>query len=341
MSISSILVPAVLFFALGMFACIIKSDLKFPPDMHKMIVIYLLVGIGLHGGKALSEASMSSAIPAVIAALLLGFGLPIVAYIIMRFIGKIDPMNSAAIAAHYGSVSAGTYMTAVAFLNGISVDYEAYPVIMLAIMESPAIIIGLILAGYSRRVLAAQQSSIGGPAVAAEEGDGHQKGMLKHLVIESFTNGSILLLFGSMAIGSIINEPNMTKIEPFFDKIFMGALCLFLLDMGMEAGKRISEFKDVGIFLVIFGVIMPIIGATVGILLGHFWLQYSIGGVTLVTVLAASCSYIAVPPAMRLAVPEANPSFYLTLSLGLTFPFNVLVGIPIYYGAAQWLAYNY
>ncbi|MDV6345474.1 sodium-dependent bicarbonate transport family permease [Nitrosomonas sp. Is37] len=339
MSISSILVPAVLFFALGMFACIIKSDLKFPPDMHKMIVIYLLVGIGLHGGKALTESSMSSAIPAVLAALILGFGLPIIAYIIMRFLGKIDPMNSAAIAAHYGSVSAGTYMTAVAFLNGINVEYEAYPVVMLAIMESPAIIIGLILAGYSRRVLAMQQRGIGGAAVAGDHGD--QKGMLKHLVIESFTNGSILLLFGSMAIGSIVSEPNMTKIEPFFDKIFMGALCLFLLDMGMEAGKRISEFKDVGFFLVIFGVIMPLIGASVGIVIGHFWLQYSIGGVTLVTVLAASCSYIAVPPAMRLAVPEANPSFYLTLSLGLTFPFNVLAGIPLYYAGAQWLAHNY
>jgi len=153
MSISSLLVPAILFFALGMFACIIKSDLKFPPDMHKMIVIYLLIGIGLHGGKALATSNMGDALPAVWAALAFGVGLPIIAYIILRALGKIDPLNAAAISAHYGSVSAGTYMTAVAFLGGIGITYEAYPVIMLAIMESPAIMIGLVLAGYSRKVM--------------------------------------------------------------------------------------------------------------------------------------------------------------------------------------------
>ncbi len=324
MSITSLLVPAILFFALGMFAQVIKSDLKFPPDMHKMIVIYLLIGIGLHGGKALTQGSMGDALPAVAAAFLFGIGLPIVAYIILRAIGKIDPLNAAAISAHYGSVSAGTYMTAVAFLGGIGVTFEAYPVIMLAIMESPAIMIGLVLAGYSRKVM-------GGAAKG-------EKGMYMHLLREAFTNGSILLLFCSMGIGAVVSDPSYHKIEPFFETIFMGALCLFLCDMGMEAGKRLSEFKAVGIFLVGFGIVMPLIGAICGLMVGHFWLGYSVGGVTLVTVLAASCSYIAVPPAMRLAVPEANPSFYLTLSLGVTFPFNVVIGIPLYYGAAQYLA---
>lgn len=324
MSITSLLVPAILFFALGMFAQVIKSDLKFPPDMHKMIVIYLLIGIGLHGGKALTQGSMGDALPAVAAAFLFGIGLPIVAYIILRAIGKIDPLNAAAISAHYGSVSAGTYMTAVAFLGGIGVTFEAYPVIMLAIMESPAIMIGLVLAGYSRKVM-------GGAAKG-------EKGMYMHLLREAFTNGSILLLFCSMGIGAVVSDPSYHKIEPFFETIFMGALCLFLCDMGMEAGKRLSEFKAVGVFLVGFGIVMPLIGAICGLMVGHFWLGYSVGGVTLVTVLAASCSYIAVPPAMRLAVPEANPSFYLTLSLGVTFPFNVVIGIPMYYGAAQYLA---
>lgn len=329
MSVSSLLVPAILFFALGMFACLIKSDLKFPPDMHKMIVIYLLIGIGLHGGKALSGSDMSSALPAVWAALGFGIGLPIVAYIILRVLGKIDPLNAAAISAHYGSVSAGTYMTAVAFLGGIGVTFEAYPIIMLAIMESPAIMIGLVLAGYSRRVM-------GGGAETKVD-----KGMMKHLVIDAFTNGSILLLFGSMAIGWVVSEPSYHKIEPFFELIFMGALCIFLCDMGMEAGKRLSEFKTVGVFLVGFGIVMPLIGAVCGLFVGHFLLGYSVGGITLVTVLAASCSYIAVPPAMRLAIPEANPSFYLTLSLGVTFPFNVVVGIPMYYAAAQYLHETY
>ncbi|MER2512161.1 MAG: sodium-dependent bicarbonate transport family permease [Nitrosomonas ureae] len=327
MSISSLLVPAILFFALGMFACLIKSDLKFPPDMHRMIVIYLLIGIGLHGGKELAAADMGDALSAVWAALAFGFGLPIIAYIILRGLGKIDPLNAAAISAHYGSVSAGTYMTAVAFLAGIGVTYEAYPIIMLAIMESPAIMIGLVLAGYSRRVT-------GGESKA-------DKGMMKHLLIDAFTNGSILLLFGSMAIGSVVSEPSYHKIEPFFELIFMGALCIFLCDMGMEAGKRLSEFKSVGVFLVGFGIAMPLFGAACGLFVGHFLLGYSIGGITLVAVLAASCSYIAVPPAMRLAIPEANPSFYLTLSLGVTFPFNVVVGIPMYYSAAQYLHATY
>jgi hypothetical protein len=241
----------------------------------------------------------------------------------LRGVGKIDPLNAAAISAHYGSVSAGTYMTAVAFLTGLGVTYEVYPVIMLAIMESPAIMIGLVLAGYSRK-------NIGG-AVKAD------KAMYKHLILEAFTNGSILLLFGSMAIGAAVSDSSYKKIEPFFETIFMGALCIFLCDMGMEAGKRLAEFKEVGLFLVGFGVIMPLIGAFFGLLVGHYYLHYSVGGVTLVMVLAASCSYIAVPPAMRLAVPEANPSFYLTLSLGCTFPFNVVVGIPTYYAAAQYL----
>lgn len=332
MSLSSLLVPAILFFALGMFACLIKSDLKFPPDMHKMIVIYLLIGIGLHGGKELAASNLADAIPAVWAALGFGVGLPIIAYIILRWLGKIDPLNSAAISAHYGSVSAGTYMTAVAFLGGLGVTYEAYPVIMLAIMESPAIMIGLVLAGYSRRVMGGAAS--GTPTKA-------NKGMMKHLIIDAFTNGSILLLFGSMAIGASVSEASYHKIEPFFELIFMGALCIFLCDMGMEAGKRLSEFKSVGLFLVGFGIVMPLIGAACGLVVGHFILGYSVGGITLVTVLAASCSYIAVPPAMRLAVPEANPSFYLTLSLGVTFPFNVVVGIPTYYAAAQYLHESY
>jgi hypothetical protein len=209
-------------------------------------------------------------------------------------------------------------------LNSMNVTYEAYPVIMLAIMESPAIMIGLVLAGYSRKIMGGAQKG--------------EKGMFGHLAKEAFTNGSILLLFLSMGIGYVVSEPSYKKIEPFFEGIFMGALCIFLCDMGMEAGKRISEFKTVGIFLVAFGIVMPIIGATFGMLVGHYYLQYSVGGVTLVTVLAASCSYIAVPPAMRLAIPEANPSFYLTLSLGVTFALNIVIGFPTYYAIAQHLA---
>ena len=214
-------------------------------------------------------------------------------------------------------------MTAVAFLGGIGITYEAYPVIMLAIMESPAIMIGLVLAGYSRKVM--------GGATKAD------KGMYKHLLLEAFTNGSILLLFGSMAIGAAVSDASYKKIEPFFELIFMGALCIFLCDMGMEAGKRLSEFKQVGLFLVGFGVAMPLIGAFFGLLLGHYYLGYSVGGVTLVTVLAASCSYIAVhrpcDSRSRRLIPRLPDAI-----AWLYFPFNVVIGIPSYYAAAQYLA---
>ena len=316
MDLSNLLIPAVLFFALGFVAQAVRSDLKFPPELAKALSIYLLVGIGLKGGIELSHADFGDALNAVTAALVLGFSLPIVAYLIL-LAGRLDKLNASAIAAHYGSVSAGTFLTAIAYLNAQEIAYESYPVIMLAIMESPAIIVGLLLARFSR-------SSEAGEDDARENHMGE-------LMRDAFTNGSVMLLFGAMVIGLVVKPDSLATITPFFSTLFMGVLSLFLLEMGMEAGKRIYEFRRAGLFLVSFGVVMPLIGATAGILVGHYWLDFSEGGVLLVAVLGASASYIAVPPAMRLAIPEANPSFYLTLSLGVTFPFNVLVGIPLYH----------
>jgi len=315
--LDNLLIPAVLFFALGFFARLIKSDLRFPPDMGRALSIYLLVGIGLHGGLELAQAQLNTAILAIIWALILGMCLPIIAYFLLQ-LGRLDKLNSAAIAAHYGSVSAGTFITALAFLDSNQISYETYPLIMLAIMESPAIIIGLILANIARRGQASPQK-------------------LGNLVHEAFTNGSVVLLLGSIVIGYFAEPEALTKIKPFFDDIFMGVLCLFLLEMGLDAARRVGEFRRLGLFLTGFGIIMPLIGGACGLLIGHYALGFSVGGTTLVAVLAASASYIAVPPAMRLAIPEANPSFYLTLSLGITFPFNVLFGIPIYLEAATWL----
>lgn len=322
MDLSNLLVPAMMFFALGLFAHLVHSDLKFPPDLTKALTIYLLVGIGLHGGKELAKVEFAAALVAVVAAVGLGLLLPIVAYALLRG-GRIDKLNASAIAAHYGSVSAGTFLTAVAFLDSVGVRYETYPVIMLAIMESPAILIGLVLASLSRRNMG---------QVNAREG------LVWSLVRESFTNGSIVLLFGSMLIGALSTPSSVGKIMPFFDSVFMGVLCLFLLDMGMEAARRLGDFRRVGAFLIGFGLLMPLLGAAAGLAVGHWLLGFGVGGTLLVAVLGASASYIAVPPAMRLAIPEANPSFYLTLSLGVTFPFNVVIGIPLYYSAAQWLA---
>ena len=324
MNLSNLLVPAMMFFALGLFAQLIRSDLKFPADLAKALSIYLLIGIGLHGGIQLSKVEFVPAVASVVAAISLGVLLPVLAYMILRWVGRIDRLNASAIAAHYGSVSAGTFLTAVAFLDSLGVKYETYPVIMLAIMESPAILIGLVLASMSRR---------------AEGSTNAREGLAGSLVREAFTNGSVILLFGSMFIGAVATPKSLDKVLPFFDSIFMGALCLFLLDMGMEAARRLGDFRRVGAFLVGFGLVMPLLGAAAGLAVGHWLLGFGVGGTLLVAVLGASASYIAVPPAMRLAIPEANPSLYLTLSLGVTFPFNVVVGIPLYYSAAQWLAH--
>ena len=325
MDISNLLIPAVLFFALGFLAQAVKSDLKFPPELAKALSIYLLIGIGLKGGIELSHADIGDAVNAVVAALVLGFSLPIVAYLIL-LAGRLDKLNASAIAAHYGSVSAGTFLTAIAYMNAQEIEYESYPVIMLAIMESPAIIVGLLLARFSRGV---------GPGAGEDDARENHMG---ELLRDAFTNGSVMLLFGAMVIGLVVKPDSLATITPFFNTLFMGVLSLFLLEMGMEAGKRISEFRRAGVFLVSFGILMPLIGGAAGILVGHYWLGFSEGGVLLVAVLGASASYIAVPPAMRLAIPEANPSFYLTLSLGVTFPFNVLIGIPLYHYVIKQLA---
>ncbi|MGK2952791.1 MAG: sodium-dependent bicarbonate transport family permease [Thiobacillus sp.] len=320
MDLSNLLIPAVLFFALGFLAQAVKSDLKFPPELAKALSIYLLIGIGLKGGIELAHADLGEATQAVAAALMLGFGLPILAYLIL-LAGRIDKLNASAIAAHYGSVSAGTFLTAIAYLSAQQIEYETYPLIMLAIMESPAIIVGLLLARFSR-------------GSQPHDAENARENHMGELLRDAFTNGSVVLLFGAMVVGLVVKPSSLDTITPFFSTLFMGALSLFLLEMGMEAGKRIGEFKRVGGFLVAFGILMPLIGGAAGLLVGHYWLGFGEGGVLLVAVLGASASYIAVPPAMRLAIPEANPSYYLTLSLGVTFPFNVIVGIPLYHALA-------
>ncbi len=336
-NLSNLLIPAVLFFALGVIARVIKSDLRFPPDLAKVLSIYLLMAIGLHGGYELSKADMMTAMNAIMWALILGFALPIAGYFTLILTRKVTPMDAAAISAHYGSVSAGTFLTAIAFLDSIGVEYESYPLIMLAVMESPAIIVGLLLAALARKQLAAAKAGEG-KDVPQDDDRAEKSGGIGHLLRDAFTNGSVVVLIGSMIIGFIAQPDALQKLKPFIDEIFMGVLCLFLFEMGMEAARRIKEFKKVGMVLAVFGVVMPLVGGTIGALVGHSILGFSIGGATLVAVLGASASYIAVPPAMRLAVPEANPSFYLTLSLGITFPFNVIVGIPLYYWFVQYLA---
>jgi len=319
---SALLIPPFLFFSLGALAQFCRSDLKFPTDLARALSIYLLIGIGLHGGHELASADFSTAVRSLATALALGFGLPLAAYAGLRRACGLDALNAAAIAAHYGSVSAGTFLTAVAFLQTREVAYESYPVIMLAVMEAPAIIVGLVLAQRARR---AAGNAAGSPGLGAA-------------LARALTHGSVVLLFGTMLIGAVVSEKSLESINPFYRSIFMGALCLFLLELGMDAVKRLEDFWRVGWRLAAFGVVMPLISSAIGLAIAHYWLSFGPGGMTLVAVLAASASYIAVPPAIKLAVPEANPSLYLTLSLGITFPFNVALGIPLYHMGAQWLA---
>ncbi|MBE0622613.1 MAG: sodium-dependent bicarbonate transport family permease [Burkholderiales bacterium] len=322
MPLAGLLIPPLLFFALGAAAQAFRSDLKFPADLSRALSIYLLIGIGLHGGAELAHAEFSAAVQSIMAAFALGVGLPLLAYAALTSLLRIDGLNAAAIAAHYGSVSAGTFLTAIAFMQSRDIAYESYPVIMLAVMEAPAIIVGLVLAQRARRLA-------GATADAAGLGTAFSKAL---------THGSVVLLFGTMLIGAVVTEKSLNTITPFYQTIFTGALCLFLLELGMDAAKRLEDFWRVGWRLAAFGVAMPLTGGAIGLAIGHGWLGFGPGGATLVAVLGASASYIAVPPAIRLAVPEANPSLYLTLSLGITFPFNVVVGIPLYLGAATWLA---
>lgn len=323
MGLDAILIPAILFFALGVFAKVIKSDLKFPDGLGKGLSIYLLIAIGLKGGAELANAEIGLAFKSIFWAMVLGFLTPMIGYMILRFRDRIDQFNAAAITAHYGSVSAGTFLTAIAFLDVSGIEYETYPIIMMVVMEAPAIIIGLLLAAMARSKLQA----VGTEAVATP---------WKSLIHEATTNGSVVLLLGAMVIGAVSSPEAMEKVYPFSHGIFMGVLCLFLLDLGMEAARRMKAFKQVGIPLVAFGIIMPLIGGLIGIFVGATILGFSAGGTMLVAILAASASYIAVPPAMRMGVPEANPSYYLTLALGVTFPFNVLVGIPLFYSLSVW-----
>lgn len=326
MGLDALLIPAVLFFILGVIAKLVDSDLKFPDGMSKGISIYLLMAIGLKGGAELAKADLGIAMASIFWAIVLGFVLPMIAYGILRFRNNIDPMNSAAISAHYGSVSAGTFLTAIAFLEASKIEFESYPIIMMVMMESPAIIIGLVIAAMARTKLQAQGDADTVDAPKTEWGP---------LLKEAFTNGSVVVLLGALVIGAIVPPENMEALYPFTKEIFMGVLCLFLLEMGIVAAQRLDAFKKGGgVYLIAFGMIMPVVGGTIGVFVGMSLLGFGVGGTLLVAILSASASYIAVPPVMRYGVPEANPSYYLALSLGVTFPFNVIIGIPLFYNMA-------
>ena len=308
----NILNPPVLFFFLGMLAVFCKSDLEIPPPLPKLFSLYLLLAIGFKGGYELSESGINTQVAlTLMASIIMALVVPAYSFFILRL--KLDAYNAAAIAATYGSISAVTFITASSFLEKLHIEYGGHMVAALALMESPAIIIGIVLV----RVFA--------PAKEGEN-EAFSWGKVLH---ESFLNGSVFLLVGSLIIGLLTGDKGWEKLQPFTQGIFYGALTFFLLDMGLVAAKRIRELKKAGSFLIAFSVFIPVANAILGIIIGKV-LGFGEGNTLLFTVLCASASYIAVPAAMRMTIPEANPSIYVSMALALTFPFNIIVGIPLY-----------
>lgn len=307
--LSNILNPPILFFFLGMTAIFVKSDLEIPPPIPKLLSLYLLFAIGFKGGVELVKSGVTQAvILTLVAAILMACLVPVYTFFILKL--KLDTYDAAAIAATYGSISAVTFITASAFLTELNIDFDGYMVAALALMESPAIIVGLILVNLF---------------TVSEDRDFSWSEVLQ----EAFLNSSVFLLVGSLLIGVLSGEHGWKVMEPFAQGLFYGILTFFLLDMGLVAARRIKDLQKTGIFLIAFAILIPILNAGIGLLIAKT-IGMAPGNSLLFAVLCASASYIAVPAAMRLTVPEANPSLYVSTALAVTFPFNIIVGIPLY-----------
>lgn len=313
--LSNILNPPVLFFFVGLAAVWLKSDLEIPQPLPKLFSLYLLFAIGFKGGHEIIESGVSLEIGfTLLAAMLMACIVPIYSFFILRI--KLDVYNAAAIAATYGSISAVTFITASALLTKLDVSFGGHMVAALALMESPAIVIGIFLV----RLFIDKKES---------ETETVEQISWVEVLREACLNGSVFLLVSSLIIGLLTGDSGWLKIKLFADDLFYGILCFFLLDMGLIAARRINDLKQAGSFVIGFSVAMPLLNALIGIGIAKL-LGLSVGNALLFAVLCASASYIAVPAAMRMSVPEANPSLYISMALALTFPFNIIIGIPVY-----------
>jgi len=304
----------VLAFVLGLLAVAVKSDLRLPEALYQGLSIYLLLGIGIKGGVALSEANVNEVALPILGTLALGVTIPVLAFWVVGKLTKLDAVNRGALAAHYGSTSLVTFSAALIFLDSQAVQYEGFVTTLLAILEIPGIVVGLLLA--SRGL-----------------GRGLNWG---ESLREILTSKSIVLLAGGLFLGFITGATGYQKVEPFFGGLFTGVLALFLLEMGIVAGRRLPDVKEAGVGLVAFSLGFPLLAGTLGVFVGEVT-GLSLGGSVVLGILAASASYIAAPAAVRLALPEASPGVYLTASLGITFPFNLIFGIPIMFALGNLL----
>lgn len=305
LAIQNLVSPIVLCFVLGMVARWVKSDFQLPDAIYQTLSIYLLFAIGLKGGVAVSQTELSELVFPSMATIVLGVLTPFSAYFFLKKFGKLSQTDAAATSAHYGSVSAVTFLASLEAMRIAAVPTEGYMAALVALLEVPGIIVGLVLAR------------------------GKGTGNLREAVHDIVTGKSIFLLIGGMVIGAICGAEKVEAVKPFFIDPFKGVLCLFLLELGTVAARRMGDLKHAGWRLIVLGCLLPIIhgsiGAAVGVLVGM-----ETGGAAVLGAMVGSASYIAAPAAVRIALPKASPGIYLTMALGITFPFNLIVGIPLY-----------
>lgn len=320
--LSNLLTPMVLCYILGLLAGRLGSDLRIPKSLYESITIYLLFAIGFKGGVEISQTGPGELIAPGLMSIFLGIVIPLYCYPLLRKAGRLSREDSASIAAHYGSVSAVTFAAALTTLDTLQISYDGFMNALLALMESPAIIIGVILAGRARSL-----KQIDNEATPIN---------WRFFLHEALLSKSVVLLVGGLLIGALSGESGLKATEAFLIAPFKGVLSFFLLELGVVTAERLADVKKVGGFLAVFGIVLPIFNGTVGVMAG--WLVgLTLGGATLLGALAASASYIAAPAAMRVAIPTANPSLSLTAVLGITFPFNITLGIPLYLAIAHWM----
>ena len=315
----NLVAPPILFFLLGFVAQLVRSDLEIPREIARTLSIYLLMAIGFKGGAELAKSGWTvQVLVSCVAVVVLGGLLTVLAFAILRIVLGLTALNAATIAAHYGSVSAVTFITGAVFLERVGASYEGFTVALMALMESPAIFVAVLLARRGRD----------------EQGPKEGGWLSRKVIEEALFNGSIVVLTGSLIIGAATGTSGMETVRPFLIAPFQGVLTLFLLDMGLLAAGRVLAFRRVPWNLIAFGLAWPLIGGALGLLTG-FLLGLSPGGTMMVMIMGASASYIAVPAALHLALPRANVAYGITLALAVTFPLNISVGIPFYYWIAS------
>lgn len=304
--------PVVLFFLLGVVARLARSDLRVPEPLYDALSIYLLVALGLKGGAELSRALAPSLAGQALLAIAMGCVLPLIAFGLLRLLGRLDRSNAAAIAAHYGSVSVVTFAAGLTYLASRDIASEPTMPLFVALLEVPGLLVGVLLAR-----MGTGRSAAGGDL------------RLGHILREAFVGKSVILLVGGLFVGAVLGSEGLAPVKPFFGDLFKGALCLFMLELGLVAGGQLGALRQAGPFLAAFALLVPPAFGAIGA--GFGWLMgLSHGGIALMATLAASASYIAAPAAMRMSVPEANPALSISIVLGVTFPFNLIAGIPLY-----------